>query len=78
MVLVLHGGKARSSDAVTGRSLSWRRARRLAHDLRGPAPRRGRRACAVLRYRTVGWNDDGADKVEDARWALDRIRERAR
>ena len=28
----------------------------------------------LLRYRTVGWNGDGADKVEDARWALDRIR----
>ena len=29
----------------------------------------------VLRYRTVGWNGDGAGKLEDARWALDRIRE---
>ena len=30
MVLVLHGGKARSSAAVTGRSLTWRRAQGLA------------------------------------------------
>jgi dienelactone hydrolase len=74
MVLVLHGGKAHSSDEVTRRSLSWRRSLRLAHDLRGPLQGEGV-GLSVLRYRTVGWNDDGAGKIEDARWALDRIRE---
>jgi pimeloyl-ACP methyl ester carboxylesterase len=73
MVLVLHGGKASSSAEVTGRSLSWRRSLRLARDLRGPLREDGV-GLAVLRYRTVGW-DGGRDKVDDARWALDRIGE---
>lgn len=74
VLLLLHGGKARSSDEVTGRSLSWRRCLRLAHDLRGPLNGEGV-GLSVLRYRTVGWNGDGAGKIEDARWALDRLRE---
>ncbi len=73
IVLVLHGGKARGSGAVTRRSLSWQRARRLVHDLRGPLHGEGI-GLAALRYRTVGWND-GADKIEDARWALEQVRE---
>ena len=73
MVLVLHGGKARSSAAVTGRSLTWRRAQGLARTLGEPLHAKGV-GLWVLRYRTVGWNGDGLDKVEDARWALDRVR----
>jgi pimeloyl-ACP methyl ester carboxylesterase len=73
MVLVLHGGKAHSSDEVTRRSLSWRRSLRLAHDLGGPLHHDGV-ALSVLRYRTAGWNGDGAGRIEDAHWALDRIR----
>ncbi len=73
-VLVLHGGKDRSRAAVTGRSLSWQRAAALGRTL-------GRRlhengvAVHLLRYRSVGWNGDGADQVADARWALDGMRE---
>ncbi len=74
MVLVLHGGKAHSSDEVTRRSLSWRRSLRLAHDLCEPLHDEGV-GLSVLRYRTVGWNDGGADTVADARWALDRMGE---
>ena len=70
---MLHGGKARSSAPVTGRSLSWLRAltpaRRLGETLHGE-----RVGLWVLRYRTAGWNAHGAGKVEDARWALDQIR----
>jgi len=73
MVLVLHGGKARSGQAVTGRSLTWQRALGLARSLGGPLHPEGV-GVWVLRYRTVGWNGDGADKIEDARWGLDRIR----
>ena len=73
MVLVLHGGKARSSAPVNGRSLTWRRAQGLARTL-GASLHADGIALWVLRYRTVGWNGDGTDKVEDARWALDRIR----
>jgi alpha-beta hydrolase superfamily lysophospholipase len=71
-VLVLHGGQDRSRAAVTGRSLSWQRGAALARTL-------GRRlhaegvAVRLLRYRAVGWNGDGADRIADARWALDRI-----
>ena len=72
VVLVLHGGKDRSRAEVTGRSLSWQRAaalgRTLARGLRDDAV-----AVRLLRYRTVGWNGDGADKIADARWALDQI-----
>jgi pimeloyl-ACP methyl ester carboxylesterase len=73
MVLVLHGGKDRSSAEVTGRSLAWRRSLRLAHDLGDPLRDEGV-GLSVLRYRTAGWNGDGADTIEDAHWALDRIR----
>ena len=71
-VLVLHGGKDRSQEAVTRRSLSWQRAAALGRTL-------GRRlhedgvAVHLLRYRSVGWNGDGADQVADTRWALDGI-----
>jgi alpha-beta hydrolase superfamily lysophospholipase len=71
-VVVLHGGKDRSRAAVTGRSLSWQRAAALGRTL-------GRRlhddgiAVRLLRFRTVGWNGDGADKVADAHWALDGV-----
>jgi alpha-beta hydrolase superfamily lysophospholipase len=73
-VLVLHGGKDRSQASVTGRSLSWQRGaalgRTLAHRLGGDGV-----AVRLLRYRSVGWNGDGADKIADARWALDGIRD---
>ena len=72
LALVLHGGKDRSTAPVTGRSLSWRRAQGLARALERPLRDDGI-AVRLLRYRTVGWNGDGADKVADARWALDRI-----
>jgi pimeloyl-ACP methyl ester carboxylesterase len=71
-LLVLHGGKDRSGAPVTGRSLSWQRAAALGRAL-------GRRlhdqgvAVRLLRYRSIGWNGDGADKIADARWALDRL-----
>jgi dienelactone hydrolase len=73
-VLVLHGGKERSRATVTGRSLSWQRAvaisRMLGRRLHGE-----RVGVRLLRYRTVGWNGDGGDRIADARWALDLIRD---
>jgi pimeloyl-ACP methyl ester carboxylesterase len=74
MVLVLHGGKDRSRAPVTRRSLSWQRGAALGRTL-------GRRlhdagvGVRLLRYRSVGWNGDGADKIADAYWALDTIRD---
>jgi dienelactone hydrolase len=57
---------------VTGKSLSWRRAQGLARALEQPLGDE-HVGIWVLRYRTVGWNGDGADKISDARWALDRL-----
>jgi dienelactone hydrolase len=73
-VLVLHGGKDRSRAAVTGRSLSWQRAAVLGRTL-GRRLHDDRVAVRLLRFRTVGWNGDGADKVADAHWALDAVRD---
>ena len=72
VVLVLHGGKPRSREPVDRRSASWRRAGWLA---RAVAPRLHEAQAGVwlARYRERGWNG-GADRVDDARWALDRIR----
>jgi dienelactone hydrolase len=72
VVLVLHGGKDRSRADVTGRSLSWQRAAALARTL-GRRLNDDRIAVRLLRDRSVGWNGDGADKIADARWALERI-----
>jgi pimeloyl-ACP methyl ester carboxylesterase len=73
MVLVLHGGKPRSSQVVDGRSASWRRAAWLARDIARRAHDDGV-GVWLVRYRRRGWNG-GSDAVADARWALDRLRE---
>ncbi|MFK5688128.1 dienelactone hydrolase family protein [Ornithinimicrobium sp. LYQ92] len=72
VVLVLHGGQARSDEPTTWRQLSVWRSRWLA----GSLARAGRRdgvSVAFLRYAVRGWND-GAP-VADARWALDELRQ---
>ncbi|HEX3931919.1 MAG TPA: alpha/beta hydrolase [Nocardioides sp.] len=74
-VLVLHGGKDRSRAEVTSRSLSWQRAAGLARTL-GRRLHGSQVAVHLLRYRSVGWNDDGAEKVADTSWALDQTRGR--
>ncbi len=73
MVLVLHGGKPRSAQAVDGRSASWRRAAWLTRDIAQRAHDAGV-GVWLVRYRRRGWNG-GSDAVTDARWALDRLRE---
>ena len=73
VIVVLHGGKDRSLAPVTGRSLSWQRGAGLARVLARQVRDEGV-AVRELRYRTVGWNG-GSDKIADARWALDRVRE---
>lgn len=72
VVLVLHGGKPRSRQAVDSRSASWRRAEWMARTI---AARANDAAVDVwlLRYRERGWNG-GADRIADARWALDQVR----
>jgi pimeloyl-ACP methyl ester carboxylesterase len=72
MILVLHGGKPRSRQAIDGRSLSWRRALWLQRDIAARAHGAGVGVWSV-RYRERGWNG-GVDRAGDARWALDELR----
>lgn len=72
VVLMLHGGKARSSAAVDGRSASWRRSSAMQRAI-APALNGSGASVWLLRYRRRGWNT-GADVVSDARWALDQVR----
>lgn len=73
MILVLHGGKPRSSLPIDGRSASWRRALWLQRAIAQRAHASGV-GVWLPRYRERGWNG-GADRVADARWTLDRVRE---
>lgn len=73
VVLLLHGGKESSRRPVDARSASWARMAALQRDVT-PALHEAGAATWLLRYRTRGW-DGGADKVADARGALDRVRD---
>lgn len=70
-VLVLPGGRARSREPASRANLSYLRmvpfARRISRE--GPV-------VWLVRYRYRGWNEPDHDPVRDARWALDRLRER--
>ncbi|SEB28635.1 Alpha/beta hydrolase family protein [Nocardioides exalbidus] len=72
LVVVLHGGKPRSRQAVDGRSASWRRAHWLQRTI-APAANDAGVGVWMLRYRERGWNG-GTDRTDDARWALDQVR----
>ncbi len=71
-VLVLHGGKAASTEATRPTQLTARRMRPFARAI-VEATHDRQVAVAMLRYRVRGWNDDGSP-VDDARWALDEVR----
>ena len=72
VVLMLHGGKPRSRESVSGRSASWRRSEWMARSIAGKANHADADVW-LLRYRERGWNG-GGDRIEDARWALDEVR----
>ena len=76
-MLVLHGGAEVNADPVTWGHKPWLRARLLGLQV-GPALRRTGLDVWLLRYREIGWNAESSDPpspVQDARWALDRVRE---
>ncbi|HET8561954.1 MAG TPA: alpha/beta fold hydrolase [Marmoricola sp.] len=77
LVLMLHGGAEHSERPVDGRSLSLRRTQMMYAAL---APRVADAGCALglLRFTLRGWNARLAEPspLADARWALDRVRER--
>jgi predicted esterase len=72
VVLLLHGGKEHSTQPVDGRSASWRRMAALQRAVT-PQLHEAGASTWLLRYRTRGW-DGGADRIQDARWALDEVR----
>ena len=72
LVLMLHGGKDSSQDAVDGRSLSWRRSASMQRDIARRAQQAGA-SVWLLRFTHRGWNG-GADRIADARAALDDVR----
>ena len=72
-ILMLHGGKASGRQVVDDRSASWRRSAAMGRALAAEAEAAGA-AVWLLRYRLRGWNG-GTGPVEDARWALARVRE---
>ncbi len=73
VVLMLHGGKERGQEVVDGRSASWRRSNSMAESISSEVEEADA-AVWLLRYRHRGWNG-GHGPVEDARWALARVRD---
>jgi predicted esterase len=74
LVLMLHGGKDRGHEVVDERSASWRRSAAMARSISGDLGEAGA-AVWLLRYRHRGWNG-GLGPVDDARWALQQVRQR--
>jgi alpha-beta hydrolase superfamily lysophospholipase len=76
LVLMLHGGADRGTDPIDHRSLAWRRARWMMHEIQGELHDAGL-SVWLLRYRVRGWNhghDELPSPIPDARWALDEVR----
>jgi len=72
VVLVLHGGKARSTEPTSLGQLSYRRMVPIAAALHRAVGPRGA-AVWLVRNRVRGWNEPGGDPVVDARWALAKV-----
>ncbi|MEO6020772.1 MAG: alpha/beta fold hydrolase [Knoellia sp.] len=74
IILMLHGGKPNSHAPVEDGSASWRRSAWMARSIAARAHDAGL-SVWLLRYRERGWNGGGGDRIADAQWALDRVRE---
>jgi alpha-beta hydrolase superfamily lysophospholipase len=70
LVLVLHGGRARSRESGERKRLTYRRMVPFARALAGTGP-----SVYMLRYRFRGWNAPGKDALRDAQWALGELAE---
>ncbi|WP_439378633.1 alpha/beta hydrolase [Amycolatopsis lexingtonensis] len=73
VVLVLHGGAERGTGSVPPWKLAYLRMVPIARALHRAARGRGVEV-RLLRNRRYGWNAPAMDPLDDARWALDRIR----
>ena len=71
VVLVLPGGRARSTAPASRRHLAYQRMRPFAAAVHAGLAGYGI-AVWQLRYRVRGWNSDRRDPVRDARWAIAR------
>ncbi|MGB9281777.1 MAG: alpha/beta fold hydrolase [Pseudonocardiaceae bacterium] len=75
IVLVLHGGQARSPVTVRRRTqLSYLRMVPFARLLHRRGGARGLAVC-IVRYRYRGWDEPDLHPVQDAQWALAKLRE---
>lgn len=74
VVLVLHGGRVNSYEPVRARHLSPSRMIPFAKLLHRKGSRHGLSVWS-LRNRVRGWNGEDRSPVQDARWALEKIRE---
>lgn len=74
VALVLHGGKSHSREPVEARHLSPARMVPFAKDLHRAGRRHGL-AVWILRNSVRGWNGADMSPLQDARWALQLIRE---
>lgn len=75
VALVLHGGRANSFEPVRSRNLSPARMIPFARLLQAWGAGAGLETWS-LRNRVRGWNGAHMSPLHDARWALERIRER--
>lgn len=74
VALVLHGGKSQSRDPVQAHHLSPARMVPFAKDLHRAGRRHGL-AVWILRNSVRGWNGADMSPLQDARWALQLVRE---
>ena len=74
IVLVLHGGQARSTVPAGRRRFSYLRMYAFARSLQRRNSRHGT-SIRLLRYRYRGWNEPERHPVQDARWALAQLRD---
>lgn len=74
MVLVLHGGAEHGADRIRPWSGPYLRMVQFAASISLMARAQGVEV-RVLRNRMRGWNQPELPPVQDARWALDRVRE---
>ncbi|MEO7125679.1 MAG: dienelactone hydrolase family protein [Nakamurella sp.] len=74
VVLVLHGGQEHSFAPTKPHNLAVLRMLPLANTIGAAAE--GVLAVARLRFTTRGWNDDGAQPLADALWALGELSSR--
>ena len=72
LILMLHGGKEHSDQAVDGRSLSWRRSELMQREIGRRAQEAGA-SVWLMRFTRRGWNG-GAGRISDARLALGDVR----